>query len=218
MAEFDYTERTAVERLLVFAQLPQVKCAADVAGVYQLFAHDAGTPALAEVLPGTQPGEAQLRPMWFLPLTAGGPTDADAPIIEGDRTEAQALVQAFAASPPRARRNHGAEVGALATMCVLAARPQFDGTRMTVTPLPQGGVQARYGYGLALLYDRTRPFGKALRRCALEDCRRFFLSFARGAGGQHPKYCCDAHQRAADKVRAVARARKWRRDRAAAKK
>lgn len=213
MADFDTTERTAVERLLEFAQLPKLESAADVEAVYRLFAHDAGTPLMLEVLPN-----GLSAPLWFLPVTAGGPTDADAPIIEGDRTEAQALVQAFAASPPRARRNHGAEVGALATMCVLAARPQFDGTRMTVTPLPQGGVQARYGYGLALLYDRTRPFGKALRRCALEDCRRFFLSFARGAGGQHPKYCCDAHQRAADKVRAVARARKWRRDRAAAKK
>lgn len=61
-----------------------------------------------------------------------------------------------------------------------------------------------FAYELALLLDKRRPFGSELRQCALADCENYFLSKSRG-GGPRPKYCCLAHTREADNLRAAKR-------------
>lgn len=56
-----------------------------------------------------------------------------------------------------------------------------------------------------LLLDGSRPYGSGLRRCALEDCPRFFLQPTQA--GRPQRYCTEEHARDAHENGAKYRAR-----------
>jgi len=177
------SEKVAVNRALTFANLRKVSSAD---AVYRLF--------------GVPPG-GQLREI-------GG---AAAAILEHDRTACAALVAQAEVDPRRARARDGATVRTLLAKSRLAGTATMDAHgRVTLTLAAQTGVEAGYGFAVALLHDPSRAWGKALRRCAHEPCRKFFLSIASREGGPAPTYCTRVHQEASDKLAAVERSRAWR--------
>jgi hypothetical protein len=122
------------------------------------------------------------------------------------------LLTDLASNARKARATHDELITQLAGE-VLMVKPTFHKGELEFTLLSNmlGGIEGTYGLALALLYDARRPYGAALARCRLESCEKWLLSLARYPGGRRPVYCDSDHQRAADKVRAVERARAWRR-------
>jgi hypothetical protein len=194
--DLEVAEIEAVQKLLAYVNGGRV---ADAAAVYALFAHDAGTPQLAE----RQPGTDLFQPLWIRPLAETGSEAAGK--LESDRAEAQVLLEQFAESRTWAREHNTEKIAELIGKGVLACRPSFADGHVTQLLQFQGGVEAQCGYGLALLYDNARGYGEALRRCALDSCRQWLLAVP-----GHRRHCSDAHRRQADKERAPARARRWR--------
>jgi len=77
--------------------------------------------------------------------------------------------------------------------------PTLDGPRQMVD------------YGLALLLDKSKPWGSRFFRCQLESCRRFFLTAPpKGKGQYRYKYCSAEHQRDADALKVADRVRRFR--------
>lgn len=127
-------------------------------------------------------------------------------ILESERSECQVLVEDFSRNAGTARRKHELTISELVAKGRLVAEPRYrDGKLKQHFYLAPTGIEACTGYGLALLYDKDREYGKRLRQCAYEPCERWFLSYAEG-GGPRPKYCCEQHQEQADKDRAPNRA------------
>jgi len=54
-------------------------------------------------------------------------------------------------------------------------------------------LEAALGYGLVLLLDKDRPYGKDLCRCRLEQCEQFFLAIRPAMGRPRRDYCCKGH-------------------------
>ncbi len=54
-------------------------------------------------------------------------------------------------------------------------------------------LEAALGYGLVLLLDKNRPYGKDLCRCRLEQCEQFFLAIRPPMGRPRRDYCCKEH-------------------------
>lgn len=208
LSDSERAQRAAVQALLDFVNLGKVT---DADAVYRLFFH-VEAPEVAV----RQQGGAWVA---LVPLRLKESGAAAADILETDRAEAQVLLEEFAQSPARARRERATTISELLAKGLLVARPVFDGRRhVERQAFITTGVEASYGYGLSLLFDVGRPYGNRLRRCALDDCRKFFISEARGAGGPLPRYCCEEHQVAADKVRAVFRAQRARNEAKKSKK
>jgi hypothetical protein len=202
MQQHESAERLAIERLLAFVNLREVT---NADAVFALF-FEADSPRIAEMI--ERDGAPAWRPLW--PQVGG----VSARALESDRAESQVMLEAFARSKTAARKRFGREISGLVGKGLFAAVPRFDGRLAYELRYLSTGVEASAGFGLSLLFDSSRTFGKALRRCALPSCRSWFLSIARGAGGPRPIYCTEAHQVEADKLRAVERARQWRADHA----
>jgi hypothetical protein len=73
-----------------------------------------------------------------------------------------------------------------------------------------GGGDGVVGMLMAFLLDPNLPFGAAVRRCALESCRIFFLANSGAKGGPKRRYCRPKHQLDADAIHAVERVRRRR--------
>lgn len=69
-------------------------------------------------------------------------------------------------------------------------------------------------YVIMLLLDPSRDLGDALRRCKLEECSRFFLSFPSASGGPRPSYCKPEHRILAAKLTGPERTARWRKGKA----
>lgn len=202
MSDLEPAELEAVQRVLAFANLGRVT---DPEVVYQQLE----APQLRYRLVLLRENAAPV-PLFPQRLEETG-KDA-ARILNRDLAAVEALLQALASSPRKARTAHGQRVSELLGKGALIGVPTFDKGRVRVQlTYHASGVEAACGYGLALLYDASKPYGAALARCPLETCERWFLRLASSAGGPRPNYCTRAHQRDADKVRARDRVKAWRR-------
>jgi hypothetical protein len=65
-------------------------------------------------------------------------------------------------------------------------------------------------YGFALILDDSRPYGRALCRCRLESCRRFFFEVKPETGRPQRLYCLQDHMLEAQALRGADRVRKHR--------
>ncbi len=83
-------------------------------------------------------------------------------------------------------------------------RLAFKGGRARDT-LGIDGVQAAYAYALWLILNEERLVNR-LNRCGAPGCGRFRLDFK----GKPRKYCSEEHRRAADKLTAGERMKRWR--------
>lgn len=91
-------------------------------------------------------------------------------------------------------------------------RPRYvptivDGQLVLITRPVLTGVEGFSAFGLVLLIDRRRPFGRALRQCRLESCKRWFLALHEDQqearkGGLPPEYCTRKHQQDANRLAA----------------
>lgn len=198
--EANETERLAVEHMLEFANLGKVT---DVQAVYDIF-FEPNMPKFMVLV--ERDGKTVWQPLY---PQVGGVTAAD---LDTDRAHAQVMLEAFSRTKAAARKQYAGEISELVGKGVFAAVPRYDGRLSYELQFLTTGVEASAGFGLALLYDRQRPYGGALKRCALPSCDKWFLSFARGGGGPLPDYCTPTCRKAADKLRAVERARRWRRN------
>ena len=79
-------------------------------------------------------------------------------------------------------------------------------------------VRAALDYILALLLDRSRPYYGRVHRCALASCNVFFISAQDGPGTARYRYCCEEHQKAADRLLSAERVRRMRQRRRAQRK
>lgn len=78
----------------------------------------------------------------------------------------------------------------------IAIRPSFVATSEGVEVLYRYypiNLEAALGYGLVLLLDKNRPYGKDLCRCRLEQCEQFFLAIRPAMGRPRRDYCCKEH-------------------------
>lgn len=204
MSDLEPAERDAVQRVLAFANLGRIT---DPEVVYQRL--EAPQLRLRLVLLREN---AQPVPLYPQRLRETG-KDA-ARILKRDLGNVEELLQALASSPRKARAAYGQHVSELLSKGALIGVPTFEKGRVRVQLTFHGsGVEAACGYGLALLYDASKPYGAALARCPLETCEQWFLRLASSAGGPRPNYCTREHQREADKVRARDRIKAWRRAR-----
>jgi len=96
-----------------------------------------------------------------------------------------------------ARRKYSEHVDAALRekQVVLIAAPRFLDNQVRATLQVYGyGAEAMYAAALALLLDislridKNRTYGEALRRCALPNCKMFFLSYTGPAGGRPAEY------------------------------
>jgi len=71
-------------------------------------------------------------------------------------------------------------------------------------------LEAAIGFGLLLLLDPTRPYGKNLCRCKLKSCRRFFLAIKKTTGRPRRQYCSEEHLDAARRETNLERVRRSR--------
>lgn len=221
MTDMERIEREAVERVLAFANLRRVT---DPEAVYALLEGPVLRNRLAVVSDEEVIGEdgvPQVRsvahPLLMQRLLE---SSADAArILSGDLRRVAMVLRDLADSPRKARTLHRERIAALLGKGALLGVPTFERGRVQVELRYVGsGVEAACGYGLALLYDASKPYRSALARCPLavdpendgKPCHKWLLRLPRNNRGPSQVYCCKAHQRAADKIRAVQRAREWR--------
>lgn len=135
-----------------------------------------------------------------------------AAILENDRLDCEERLVTLARNVRVARRVDGKYIrDELMPKIILVGRADADARgRVTLRLTAPSGVEAGYAYALALLHDPTREWGKALRRCRLASCAKFFLALPHTSGGPTPSYCCTEHQKTADREAAAARVRKYR--------
>lgn len=78
----------------------------------------------------------------------------------------------------------------------IAIRPSYVVTSAGVEVLYRYypvNLEAALGYGLVLLLDKERPYGKGLCRCRLGTCDQFFLAIRPTIGRPRRDYCCKEH-------------------------
>jgi hypothetical protein len=110
-----------------------------------------------------------------------------------------------------------------------AGRLRKDAERLTMTPTFEfdrsGALRPKYrylpddlraalAYGVLLLRDTERPFGKDLKQCRLPGCGRFFLASDQVTdpslpGRRRHRYCSPEHMAAGQNTSAE-RTRRWR--------
>lgn len=71
-------------------------------------------------------------------------------------------------------------------------------------------TRAGMHYALALLLDPSRPYGKDLCQCQLEECGRFFFQIKPPTGRPQRRYCCSDHMDKAHELNSGERVRKSR--------
>lgn len=204
MQRVERFERAAVERVLAFANLGKVK---DPEAVYEILDGPLPSRRFLEIT-----DDNNLVPLFMQRLAESG-SDA-ARILRPDMEAVEAMLQALLDNSRKARAVYGQRVSDLLGKGVLVGNPRFERGRVQVElRYASSGVEAACGYGLALLYDVSKPYGAALARCRPGFCDKWFLRLAREHGGRSPAYHDAQCQRDADKLAAVERARAWRADR-----
>jgi len=190
------TNRISDLRLLSEAEyLGRVLSFANVRAPEQLHALE------TELVSGLRPGET---PIFFYALQA--PLTAGLLQVQ-DRLRKQ--LELIRSTGSKAARTVELELRRAAEM--IAIRPAYiatdSGVEVSYRYFPVN-LEAAIGYGLVMLLDVSRPYGKDLCRCRLEECQAFFLAIRQATGRPRRDYCCEEHLNAAhnrdstDRVRA----------------
>ncbi len=77
-------------------------------------------------------------------------------------------------------------------------------------------IEAWVAYAVARILDKKSEIGKALRRCKLAACNRYFLSYPSKGGSPRPAYCRPDHRLIAVQLTGSVRTEKWRKRKAKA--
>ncbi len=125
-------------------------------------------------------------------------------------------LEAIRDSGPKAARALENELRQAGEM--IAIRPAYfatkSGVEVSYRYFPVS-LEAAIGYGLVLLLDAGRPYGKDLCRCRLEDCQQFFLAIRQSTGRPRRDYCSVEHLNAAHNRDSAERVRAHRERKAA---
>lgn len=101
---------------------------------------------------------------------------------------------------------------------MIAIRPAYvateSGVEVSYRYFPVS-LEAAIGYGLVLLLDAGRPYGKDLCRCRLEECQQFFMAIRQPTGRPRRDYCSEEHLNTAHNRDSVDRVRAHRERKAA---
>lgn len=144
------------------------------------------------------------------PVISGPPT-AQIGLTRADHRFVRAELQLRVAGSERAVAERAKALGAVASRCVVRV-PRFD-RREGDSHLIARHMRSAIAYSLWLLFADSMQFGRDLRICQLNECRRFFLVVRQAAGRPRDTYCSDehlveAHRRQVRKRVAEHRARK----------
>jgi hypothetical protein len=98
-------------------------------------------------------------------------------------------------------------------------RMRLDYKKRTLIPQAPWAIAAAYpeglyalgAYAMALFLDEKRDFGRTLRRCGLESCRKFFRDKTPKDRQKRRVYCRPAHKKRHDDLLAAEKMREWRR-------
>lgn len=102
-------------------------------------------------------------------------------------------------------------VTAIANLAIIPTLKWESGSARTEIYYCSKDVAIQCGFALMRLLDIQADLGKALRRCKLPECNRFFLSFPPPGGGPRLRYCPDTdHQLIAARLTGPARTQRSR--------